>query len=257
MTLTLISPEQTIQTIVNFIKTTYQTQKIDKAVIAVSGGIDSALSLTLLSQALSKNNIFTLFLPYGQPDTIDQKQICEFNQIPKENIKIINITGIVDNFSQKLGILEHDQLRLGNLMARVRMISLYDYAKAKQALVCGTENKSEKYLGYFTRYGDEASDMEPIQHLYKTQVLELANYLHLPQTIVNKPPTAGLWKNQTDEQELGFVYALADQVMAQYIDQKKKLGEIEIEGISQEMIKKVIDRIKSQAFKHRVPYRLE
>ena len=124
----------------------------------------------------------------------------------------MNIGKAVDELAATLGAAD-DQLRLGNIMARVRMICLYDLAKQLDALVCGTENKSEKYLGYFTRFGDEASDIEPIMHLYKTEVYELAKHLGIPGAIVAKPPSADLWSEQTDERELGFSYKEADQVL--------------------------------------------
>jgi NAD+ synthase len=115
-------------------------------------------------------------------------------------------------------------------MARIRMIILFDLAKKNHALVCGTENRSENLLGYFTRFGDQASDLEPIGHLYKTQVYELAEYLKVPKDIIEQKPTAGLWKNQTDEKEFGFSYKEADPVLHHYFDKKmgvdriKKLG---------------------------------
>ena len=142
-----------------------------------------------------------------------------------------------------------DQLRLGNIMARVRMIAVYDLAKKLDALVCGTENKSEKYLGYFTRFGDEASDIEPIQHLYKTQIRQLVEYLKMPQTFLEKPPSAGLWQDQTDEKELGFSYEEADKALAEIIDGEQTGADAAIKT-------KVQARVKSQHFKHEVPYKL-
>ena len=134
-------------------------------------------------------------------------------------------------------------------MARVRMIAVFDLAKQLDALVCGTENKSEKYLGYFTRFGDEASDIEPIQHLYKTQVKVLARQLQLPPVFLQKAPSAGLWADQTDEKELGFSYEQADQVLVELIDGEQSDPTAEIK-------EKVKQRIISQEFKRQAPYRL-
>ena len=132
-------------------------------------------------------------------------------------------------------------------MARVRMIILYDLAKRHNCLVCGTENKSELYLGYFTRFGDEASDFEPIQQLYKTQVYQLAEYLNVPKEIINQIPTAGLWENQTDEKDFGFSYKEADRVLDLYLKNKKILKTFPNS-------KEIIARIEKNSFKHNLPY---
>jgi len=140
-------------------------------------------------------------------------------------------------------------------MARVRMIAVFDLAKKMAALVCGTENKSEHYLGYFTRYGDGASDVEPLVGLYKTQVRELARKLKIPEKFITQVPSAGLWTGQTDEKELGFTYEDADKVMTQLIDQSKKPDEVT--GVDKKIVKQVIDQINRTRFKHVVPYTLE
>ena len=139
-------------------------------------------------------------------------------------------------------------------MARVRMIILFDLAKKYGSLVCGTENKSEKLLGYFTRFGDSASDIEPLSHLYKTQVYQLAKYLKVPEKIINQVPTAGLWTGQTDEDEFGFTYQEADQVLHQYFDKKKSAGQIKKLGFKN--TDKIIKRIVDNQFKFQTPYSL-
>lgn len=140
-------------------------------------------------------------------------------------------------------------------MARARMVILYDLAKKHQALVCGTENKSEFRLGYFTRFGDEASDFEPIQHLYKTQVYQLAKYLNIPKNIILQVPTAGLWEGQTDEGEFGFSYKEADIVLYLYFDKGKAISQIITKGFPN--AQKIIDRAKANSFKHHLPYRIK
>jgi NAD+ synthase len=139
-------------------------------------------------------------------------------------------------------------------MARVRMVVLYDFAKKLKGLVCGTENRSEYCLGYFTRFGDEASDIEPLQHLYKTQVYELAKYLGVPQNIIDKQPSANLWGNQTDENELGFSYGEADPVLYLYFDKKIPIEDIEKQGFGN--AKKIIDYAEKNSYKHNAPYAL-
>lgn len=257
MALTLDHPQQTVDMIISFLQQTYANQGKAKGVIAVSGGIDSALSLTLLVKALGSTNVYPVFLPYGDQSVADSEVMVEFTQIPKENWINLNIKPIVDAVLQTIGTSATDQLRSGNVMARSRMILLYDVAKQRDGLVCGTENKSEKYLGYFTRFGDEASDIEPIQHLYKTQVRQLAQYLNFPAQILTKAPSAGLWQNQTDETELGFSYEVADQVLEQLVDQQKPLAEIIVPGVDLTTIEKIVARVVSNAFKHQVPYVME
>lgn len=265
MSLLIPNSQQEIDRIIKFLRQTFQSQKKEKAIIAVSGGIDSALSISLLARTLPKESVHAVLLPYGDQSIVDSRAICDWNTIPEENIHIINIKTAVEQLENtlfstpyRLDLSEQtDQFRLGNMMARTRMIFLYDLAKKLDALVCGTENKSEKYLAYFTRFGDEASDIEPIQHLYKTQVRQLVEHLQMPKQFLSKAPSAGLWQGQTDESELGFSYHEADVVMEQYIDGKKNMHEIKIKTVNSDVVQKVIARIDSQHFKHEVPYTLE
>jgi len=256
MSLHLENPEQEVQRIVEFLQKIFHEQQISKAVIAVSGGIDSALSLTLLARVLPKDQIFPVLLPYQKQSIEDSKLICTWNNIPTENIIEKNIGEAVDTIAK--GSNQISSMRLGNIMARVRMIFLYDIAKEKQALVCGTENISEKYLGYFTRFGDEASDIEPIQHLYKTQVREIAQHLQIPEVILHKAPTAGLWEGQTDEQELGFSYEDADNVMNLVFDEHVLEDQLasHLPAMHENTLTNILQRIYSQQFKHEVPYSL-
>lgn len=239
-----------------FLRNTFTQQKVANAVIAVSGGIDSAVSLTLLSQALPKENIFPILLPYNNQNMDDAQAICTWNNIPRSQWQTYNIEKPVKEITALTGITKNDHVRLGNVMARVRMILVYDCAKKLHALVCGTENKSEHYLGYFTRFGDAASDVEPIASLYKTEVRELATQLTLPAQFLSKQPSAGLWENQTDEQELGFTYEQADAVLHQLIDERKSPHSIIIKEISQEVIARIVSRVQQHAFKLEVPYSL-
>lgn len=258
---TSFSPTIAATQILEFIKNTFVKCNKNFGVIAVSGGVDSAISLSLLVQALGKDKVTTLLMPYANQDMSDAELALDFCQIPKENRKTINIQPVVDQLADLLAddAVWHNsdkQKRLGNIMARTRMIALYDWAAKLDALVCGTENKSEKYLGYFTRFGDQASDLEPIAHLYKTQVLALAQYLNLPSRLITKPPSAELWPSQTDEAELGFTYAQADLVLQKLIDEKIPAKNILLASVDPETVKKIVNRVRSQAFKQQVPYEL-
>jgi NAD+ synthase len=257
MSLNLNSPEQTVGKIVEFLKSTFAQQNKKNVVIAVSGGIDSALSLALLAQALPKEQIFTLFLPYKSQSVEDAQTIANFLSIPKQNQHTINIETIVDAAAQLVPLSSEDRHRKGNLMARARMMLVFDTAKRLDALVCGTENKSEHFLGYYTRFGDAASDIEPIAHLYKTNVRELAEYLAFPSQFLTKSPSAGLWQGQTDEQEMGFSYEVADQVLHQLVDEHKQPEQIVLRDVKSEIVAAVIEQVKNNRFKFHVPYVLE
>lgn len=254
MSVELPHPEQTIDHLVDFLKTTFQAQQRTKGVIAVSGGIDSALSLALLTRALGKENVIPVVLPYSDQVSDDNYKIIDFLEISREKVHYHNIQMIVDAAITTLKIGLKDKLRAGNLKARARMMCVFDIAKAENALVCGTENKSEHYLGYFTRFGDAASDIEPICQLYKTQVRQLVKHLGLPEVFLAKPPSAGLWAGQTDEAEMGFTYAQADEVLVQLIDQKVPAEKIVIDGIAPEIVQKITKQVEVMAFKLHVPY---
>jgi len=256
----LIKPEIETKKIIKFIQAVFKTQAFDKAVIGVSGGVDSTLSLLLLTQALGVKKVIPVQLPYGQQSTQLSSLAISTAGISKRRIKRFNIKPIVDQIVKTINCkyLAKSKIRLGNIMVRTRMILLYDLAKKHNALVCGTENKSEYLLGYFTRYGDEASDLEPIRHLYKTQVYQLAEYLGVPEQIIQTPPSAGLWPGQNDEKQFGFSYQKGDQVLYLYIEKNLSLTEIvKKTELNKSVVEKVINWYQTNYFKHEVPYRLE
>ena len=248
-----INPDKEEEKIISFIKETFNKQKIIRAVIGVSGGVDSATSLSLLSKAISLENISVLYLPYFDSSTDDLDEMISSVGLDDNQLFNISIEETVDALSDELEVPDEDLVRKGNIMARIRMIALYDFAKKNNALVVGTENKSEYLLGYFTRFGDEASDIEPIRHLYKTQVIELARHLGLPNQIINKAPSANLWEDQTDESEFGFSYAEADPVLYRFFDKNEPIGTIEKEYKNAH---RIIDFAKKNSYKHLVPYHL-
>ena len=239
----------------SFIRNVVHTAGRQKLVIALSGGIDSAVSCTLGVHAVGHENILPIILPYGslsEKDSQDALLVVDHFHIPRENVTTIAIQPAVDTILQQ--IPDADKVRRGNVMARVRMIYVYDLAKKQTALVLGTENKTEYYLGYFTRFGDEASDIEPIRTLYKTQVRQLGQYFQLPASIVTKAPSAGLWSNQTDEQEFGFSYADVDRVLYYVFDQHVPPVEVEEKsGVPRSVVETVMAWVRANDFKHHVP----
>lgn len=249
-----IHPEKESKKIENFLKQTFAKQQIANVVIGISGGIDSATSFSLLTRILKPEQIHVMHLYYADPQTEAIETLLKQTPIPQENIRILSIKPSVDALANNLEITasEETKLRLGNIAARVRMIMLFDYAKAVRALVCGTENKSENLLGYFTRFGDQASDIEPIEHLYKTQIFQLAEYLGVPKTIIDAKPTAGLWKGQTDEGQFGFTYKEADQVLYLHIEKGLSVDEITKQGFSN--AESILTWREQNLFKHQTPY---
>jgi len=203
-----INCKKETERIVKFIQETFKEKGFTKAVLGISGGLDSAVVCVLLVKALGKNNVYGIMLPYGnQKDIDDSKLICKKFEI---NTSEIGIKSFVDPLTEFINI---SNIRNGNIMARIRMIVLYDESARLNALVVGTGNKTELQLGYFTLYGDGACALEPIGHLYKTQVRQLAKYLKVPKKIIDKAPSAGLWEDQTDEDELGMTYEEIDLIL--------------------------------------------
>jgi len=282
-----INAKQEVQRITSFLKQVFKKQNINKAVIGLSGGIDSTTSLLLLTQMLDAKNIFVYHMPYFSRSTKMIDEIVKTTNIPESNYYLIPIKKAFDKLNELINFKtsadtnlratwegrtpseikgEHahrsgansvssdENIRKGNIMARVRMIVLFDQAKKHHALVCGTENKSEHYLGYFTRFGDNASDFEPLRHLFKTQIFQLAQYLGAPKEVINQPPTAGLWEKQTDEGEFGFTYKEADQVLYYYFDKKISTHQITKMGYANAV--KIIDFVNKNKYKHNTPYQL-
>jgi NAD+ synthase len=163
----------------------------------------------------------------------------------------VDISAMVDGFTSTAG--GSDRLRLGNVMARARMIVLYDRSARDGSLVLGTSNKTELMLGYGTLHGDLASALNPIGDLYKTYLWQLAEYLEIPQRIVRKAPSADLWEGQTDEQELGFSYREADLLLYQMVDERRTDEELTASGFDAVLIAKVRERIRKNQFKRRPP----
>jgi len=208
-----IDAEETSTVIKDFIKTYIENSKSKGVVIGLSGGIDSAVTAVLCKQVLGDNKVNCIFMPEETTPEIDYKHYNLFNEKYKLKEHIIDISKIVKDIFDKC-LIKPDKYSLANIKARTRMILLYEYANMKNCLVCGTSNKSEILIGYFTKYGDGGVDIMPIGDLYKTQVYELARFLKIPKEIIKKPPSAGLWKDQSDEKELKISYSKLDLILA-------------------------------------------
>lgn len=248
------NPQKTQDSIVSFLKTEIKKSGLKNTIVALSGGIDSTTTLYLLSKACNKENIFVLLLPYKNLNALglsDSKTVISLLTIPQKNVEEINISSVVDPFIQNSQNM--DDIRKGNVMARTRMMYVFDRAKKHSALVIGTENRSEHLLSYYTRFGDEASDIEPIRGLYKSEVRLLASHLKIPENLIIKPPTAGLWEGQTDEGQFGFSYDEADMVLHLYYDKHLSADQISKQGVKPSTIEAVLAWVKKNEFKHKLP----
>ncbi|MBM4166554.1 MAG: NAD+ synthase [Ignavibacteria bacterium] len=239
------------QTLTTFIRNEITKAKCTNAVFGLSGGIDSAVTAFLTTKSIGKENVCALLMPY---ETSNKQHIDDATNIAhKLNIpyQLLDISPMVNEFialEPKMNVV-----RKGNIMARCRMIALYDTSAKHNALVIGTSNKTEILLGYGTIYGDSACGINPLGDLYKTQIWELAKHLGVPQKIINKVPTADLWQGQTDEGELGFMYHSVDLLLYYLIDKKKTLRELMQLGFTSSFIHTVKEKILRNKFKSRMP----
>jgi NAD+ synthase len=239
------------QILTSFIKSEVTRVGYSRAVIGLSGGIDSALSFALAVEALGAENVLAVRMPYksSSPDSLEHAQMLA-DQF-KVRTETIEITDMVEPLIARDPQISKQ--RRGNIMARSRMIILYDQSEVFKGLIIGTSNKTEILLGYTTLWGDMASALNPIGDLYKTQVRQLSRALGIPAVIVDKAPSADLWAGQTDEGELGFTYEEVDKLLLLLIDQRFSPQECVEEGYAENFVNSVITRIRRNQFKRMMP----
>ena len=237
--------------LVEFLRESFEKAGFSKAVLGLSGGIDSALVAYLLRDALGKENVLAIMMPYksSNPDSLNHaKLVIEDLGI---NSKTIEITDMIDAYFKNEK--EATSLRMGNKMARERMSILFDYSSKENALVVGTSNKTEIYLGYSTQFGDAACALNPVGDLYKTNIWDLSRYLKIPNELIEKKPSADLWEGQTDEQEMGLTYKEADQVMYRLLEENKTVEEVLAEGFNKDLVDNIVRRMNRSEYKRRMP----
>lgn len=237
--------------LVNFIRDAVHKNGFTNGILGVSGGLDSTVVLALTRAALGSDHTFALMLPYrlsSEESLAHAKQVCEQFNVGYE---IIDISPAVDAYFECFPT--DDKVLIGNKCARERMAVLYDFSARKRALVVGTSNKSELLIGYSTLYGDSAAAFFPIGDLYKTQVFALAAHLHIPEEIVQKKPTADLWQDQTDEDEIGISYKELDEILYLLVEQRKKPKQVEKMGYSKAAVAKIVKMMVGSQYKRTMP----
>ena len=246
-----INVELATRILTGFIGDSITKAGMTRAVIGLSGGIDSAVSAYLSAKALGAENVLALRMPYktsSASSLSDAEAVIEDLGLPHLTLPITDMADpLIRRFPQM------SKLRQGNIMARMRMIALYDQSMAWNGLVMGTSNKTEFLLGYSTIYGDSGVALHPIADLYKAQVRQLAGWLGVPRSIIDKAPSADLWVGQTDEDELGFSYDEADQVLFLLVDERYTVDEVAEEGFDRGFAVKIWERVKANHYKRTMP----
>jgi NAD+ synthase len=246
-----INTELARQILTGFIRAEITRSGFSHAVIGLSGGIDSALSCYLAAEALGPENVLAVRMPYrtSSPDSLEHAQMV-INALGVQSLTI-PITDMVEPLLNCFP--EMSPMRGGNIMARARMIVLYDQSEAYHGLVIGTGNKTEILLGYTTLYGDSANALNPIGDLYKTQVRQMAHVMGIPTPILEKAPSADLWTGQTDEGELGFTYEEVDKLLYLLVDQRYTPEDCLAAGFGKPFVEAVVRRVQRNHFKRILP----
>jgi NAD+ synthase len=232
----------------NFLRDEVTKTGIDKVVVGLSGGLDSAV-VAVLAHKVFGEKLLCVKMPsqYSSKNSLDDADaLCQKFAMRHE-------THTIEPMLRAYNTIDMSSLRMGNLSARLRMATLFDLSAREGALVLGTSNKSELMLGYGTLFGDLASAINPIGDLYKTEVFELARYLGVNEEIITKAPSADLWEGQSDETEIGYAYVDLDRVLRGYVELRHTKEELIDEGENPILVDMIINRIYKNQFKRRMP----
>lgn len=235
----------------NFIAEETKKVGFHNVIVGLSGGVDSALSTKLATIALGRSNVFAYILPYRLSNKENIDDAVYFAKQLGINYEVIDITQIADPYLSLNSDITN--IRTGNVLARLRMVILFDKSVQHKGLVLGTSNKTELLLGYGTWYGDMASSINPIGDLYKTQVWQLGEYMNIPMKILQKAPSADLWLGQTDEGEIGYTYKEIDRLLYYMVDQRMNFNKLLGLGFKEDMINKIKEMIRKSQYKRQLP----
>ncbi|MCX6655244.1 MAG: NAD+ synthase [Candidatus Bathyarchaeota archaeon] len=250
-----IDPVNTCEKIIEYIRNMIKTAHTKSVVVAVSGGVDSSVALMFTVKALGPRNVMALTLPERditpKTDVDDVMRFCAVLGVTCEHIEI---TPILQVMRENIPAYDPgDRLAYGNMKARLRMVLTYYYANKSSSMVIGTSNKTELYLGYYTKYGDGGVDIMPLADLYKYQIRALGRHLGIPRSITEKPASARLWIGQNTEKDLGLPYDSLDLIVYAYLKgwtPSKIASEI---GVDQPSVEKIIARIIANEHKRLPP----
>jgi NAD+ synthase len=242
------------QIIVRFIDGHMRQTGFSRAVLGLSGGIDSAIVAYLVAEAIGPQNLLCLLLPYRTSSPASRADAEEIVRDLGCSSRLIDISSIVDGyFEAALGDEEPpNRLRLGNFSARARMAVIFDHSAAWDGLVMGTSNKTETLLGYTTIFGDNAAAIQPIGDLYKSQVRQLSAAIGVPDAVLLKPPTADLWAGQSDEQEIGLTYPEIDRLLHWMVDRRLAPAELVAMGFPADHVRRVGQLVSGSEFKRQM-----
>jgi len=246
-----INPELVTEILCRFLRNELGRAGFARAVLGVSGGVDSSVVAYLAARALGPENVLGVTMPYKtSSDATRRDGLAVIETLGLRHLDV-PITEPIDAYFARFP--DASQMRRANKCARERMTVLYDQSAAFEGLVLGTSNKSELLLGYGTQYGDMASAVNPIGDLYKTQLYPLAEYLGVPESIRTKPPSGDLWVGQTDEGELGFTYAEVDRLLVLMVDRRWRRAELVAAGFDAALVDRVATLIRRNHYKRRMP----
>lgn len=254
-----IEPAQAVEVIIGFIRSQMEQTGFSRLVMGLSGGVDSATVAFLAARAIGPESLLAVRMPYRTSSEASETDALRVVEALGCRTERVEITPMVDPMLALIGDsgaeVPGDELnvRRGNVMARQRMIVLYDRSAAFDALVVGTSNKTEGLLGYGTLHGDMAAALAPIGDLYKTQLRAVARELGVPEEVVAKPPSADLWPGQTDEGELGRSYDSLDRTLFALVDRRWTVDRCVAAGLDRELVEWVADRVARMEFKRQLP----